>query len=51
LSFVDFRSWHQTDIAVVSVNVRFREYGGSLHVAMNSLVKPDADFFLETQIA
>jgi hypothetical protein len=23
----------------------------SLHVAMNSLVKPDADFFLETQIA
>ena len=23
----------------------------SLHVAMNSLVKPDADFFLETRIA
>jgi Family of unknown function (DUF6614) len=23
----------------------------ALHVAMNSLVKPDADFFLETQIA
>ena len=23
----------------------------SLHVAMNSMVKPDADFFLETQIA
>ena len=23
----------------------------TLHVAMNSLVKPDADFFLETRIA
>ena len=23
----------------------------ALHVAMNSLVKPDADFFLETRIA
>jgi hypothetical protein len=23
----------------------------SLHVAMNSMVKPDADFFLETRIA
>ena len=25
--------------------------GNSLHLAMNSLVKPDADFFLETRIA
>jgi hypothetical protein len=28
-----------------------REPVHALHVAMNSLVKPDADFFLETQIA
>ena len=27
------------------------EQVNSLHVAMNSLVKPDADFFLETRIA
>ena len=27
------------------------EQVNSLHVAMNSMVKPDADFFLETRIA
>ncbi|MFY9957576.1 hypothetical protein [Bradyrhizobium sp.] len=26
-------------------------YRAGLHVAMNSMVKPDADFFLETRIA
>ena len=30
---------------------RHGEHVNSLHVAMNSLVKPDADFFLETRIA
>ena len=30
---------------------RHGEQVNSLHVAMNSLVKPDADFFLETRIA
>ena len=30
---------------------RHGEQVNSLHVAMNSMVKPDADFFLETRIA
>ena len=30
---------------------RHGEQVNSLHVAMNSLVKPDADFFLETRVA